>query len=312
MFKTIFLTLILAAFSFANPIHANEIPLDKQRDIRTLIGLAVINNLAKFQIPVELRRFEMPMQKADAGVVKVSPASIHEAMKASSARIESEAEKIMAEIMQEPGELVDLLIPIYDKYYEHREIQELIDFLQSQSNSPSERRAIEFIQTPLARKLIMADPSLTQESEKVSNEWRRSHTFELRRRISLGLIGIGARPVLARFAQCPIGERDPNYYPSHQLDVPPKISGRVQPEYPKQADENHISGSVQLRMKIDEYGLVQEIAISNSTPPGVFDQSAIDAFSKAAVLPACKNGVTVRSVTHIQVQYDPTPVSSSH
>lgn len=302
--------LTLAAFCFAEPIHAKEIPLDKQRDIRTLLGLTVVNNLAKFQIPVDLILFEIPMQKAEAGV-NVGPAKIHEAMKASSARIKKEAEKIMAEIMQEPGELVDLLTPIYDKYYEHDEIQELIDFLQSQSSSPSERRAIEFIQTPLAKKLIMTDPLLTEECDKVSDEWRSSHAFELRRRISQGLIRIGARPLLAQFAKCPIGEHDTNYYSSRQLDVQPKISGRVQPEYPKQANENHISGSVQLKMKIDEYGLVQDIAISNSTPAKVFDQSAIDAFSKAAVLPACKNGVTVRSVMHIKVQYEPSPVGSS-
>jgi len=303
--------LILAAFSFTNSIHASETPLEKQRDIRILIELTVVDKLAKDQMPMELRRFEMPMQKIDVGMVKVGPASVHKAMKDSSARIEKEAEKIMAEIMQAPGGLVDLLTLIFDKYFDHQEIQGLINFFQSQPKSRFERRVIEFTQTPLGQKL-MANPLLREEGMKVVKEWRRSHEFEIRRRISLGLIGIGARPVTAQFAECPIGEHDTNYYSSRQLDVQPKIIGRVQPEYPKQADENHISGTVQLQMKIDAYGLVQDVAIFNSTPPGVFDQSAIDAFSKAAVLPACKNGITVRSVMHIKVQYDPSQASTSN
>ncbi len=232
-------------------------------------------------------------------------------MRESSARIEKEAERIVEEIMGEPGELVDLLIPIYDKYYEHHEVQKLIDLLQAQATPLPKERTNTFIQTPLAQKLLMIDPLLTEESRQVSNAWRKSHAFEIRRRVGLGLIDIGARPLAARFAPCPIGKNDTNYYPSSQLDVQPRIRGRVQPEFPKLADEKHISGSVQLKMKIDAYGLVQDIAIMNSIPPGVFDQSAMDAFSKATVQPACKGGATVSSEVYIKIHYEPSPSNPS-
>ena len=94
---------------------------------------------------------------------------------------------------------------------------------------------------------------------------------------------------------------------THQLDVQPWVNSKVYPQYPKQADENGISGSAIVEINVDENGQVQELRMINSTPPGVFDQSVIDAFQKAVVQPACKNGFAVRSVMRIEVRFEFAP-----
>jgi len=101
-----------------------------------------------------------------------------------------------------------------------------------------------------------------------------------------------------------LGKPDPTYYSGKQLDVPPRAMSEVAPAYPKQADENGVSGTVVLEIKVDENGRVQELRVINSTPPGVFDQSVIDAFRKVDFQPACKNEFAVRSVMRINVQFE--------
>ncbi len=53
--------------------------------------------------------------------------------------------------------LIELVIPIYDKYYTHEDIKGLL----------------EFYTTPLGQKLIKVQPALTADSMAVGRQWGR-------------------------------------------------------------------------------------------------------------------------------------------
>lgn len=61
----------------------------------------------------------------------------------------------MAEV--HPEELMDLVVPIYDKYYTHDEIRELIAFYES----------------PLGKKMVDRMPAIMQESMAAGQAWGR-------------------------------------------------------------------------------------------------------------------------------------------
>ena len=52
---------------------------------------------------------------------------------------------------------------------------------------------------------------------------------------------------------------------------------RVEPLYPQNAVTNELEGSVVLQFDITESGTTDNISIINSTPEGVFDDSALNA-----------------------------------
>jgi len=298
MVKIIFPVLVLAIISFCAPLHASEIPPGMDRDIRTLIELTGAENLTRALLSAEPNRFGslMPENKAkEISLYRVNP----------------EAAAIMAEAMLAPGGLVERLIPIYGKYYDHQEIQELIAHY-----SPHEEfyEVLGFYQSPLGQKVLRVNPLLQEDSLRVAIEWIESHGPALKSQISLPLLSRGLLPSpKPPSTRCPQGKPDPTYYTGKQVDVPPWVMSEVAFEYPKQAEENGISGSAILEINVDENGQVQELRIINSTPPGVFDQSVIDAFRKADFQPACKNGFTVRYVMRIEVhfQHDPGLAGSS-
>lgn len=295
MLKKLFLAVFLSITGFIASIQASDISAEKQKDIQKLIQLTVLRGLAKDSLPVELRRFELPINKVD--IV---------AMRENSAQIENEATKIMMEIMLSPYGVIDQLIPLYDKHFDHPTIKGLINFIQSQHKKPLSPDAIDIM-----LKVVQADPELAEESRKISNEWTTNNANRIRLKISRGLIAFGALPITSKLAKCALGKHDSSHYTSRQVDIQPKIIGSVQPAYPSYAEKDHTSGSVLLQIKIDEYGLVENISIINSTPHGVFDQSAIDAFSAAMIIPACKNGFTVPSITNVNVQYEYAPSESA-
>lgn len=61
------------------------------------------------------------------------------------------------EIMKEvnPGDLVDMVVPVYDKYYTHEDILGLIEFYESD----------------LGQRMVQLLPSIMQESMSVGREW---------------------------------------------------------------------------------------------------------------------------------------------
>ncbi|MES1999700.1 MAG: TonB family protein [Pseudomonadota bacterium] len=97
---------------------------------------------------------------------------------------------------------------------------------------------------------------------------------------------------------------DPTFYTAKEVDVHPRALIQIDPVYPLDATRRGIAGSVTLILKLDETGAVQDVQVSDASPPGVFDQSALDAFHKARFAPAQKAGRAVKSLVVIKVRYE--------
>ena len=96
---------------------------------------------------------------------------------------------------------------------------------------------------------------------------------------------------------------DPTYYPAGQVEVRPEALDEIRPVYPEAA--GNIGGVVILLLLIDETGAVREVTVEEANPPGVFEESAINAFKNARFSPAFKNSEWVRSRVLIRVRYEP-------
>ena len=97
---------------------------------------------------------------------------------------------------------------------------------------------------------------------------------------------------------------DPTYYTAKQLDVQPRALAAINPVYPPDAVARGTAGWVVLKLKLDESGNVQDVEVSDASPPGIFDQSALDAFRNAHFAPAQKDGRAVKSLVQIKVRYE--------
>jgi protein TonB len=85
--------------------------------------------------------------------------------------------------------------------------------------------------------------------------------------------------------------------------VPPKIVKRVTPlvssDVPSKA-----SGYVIVKFEIGTNGRVTNIAVVESTPPGVFDEAATTAVRKWIYEPRKENGVAVASQSKAKLVFD--------
>ncbi len=97
---------------------------------------------------------------------------------------------------------------------------------------------------------------------------------------------------------------DLTYYSAREVDVHPRALRAIEPDYPAEADRRKLSGTVRLQLKVEADGRVSDVEVMNSTPPGAFDESAIQAFRAARFEPAQKAGRPVRALVMIEVQYD--------
>jgi protein TonB len=97
---------------------------------------------------------------------------------------------------------------------------------------------------------------------------------------------------------------DLTYYSAREVDVHPRALHPIAPDYPEEAERQRLSGSLRLRLKLEESGQVSEIEVVEANPPGFFNQSALAAFHNARFSPAQKNGRPVRALVIIEVKYD--------
>ncbi len=98
---------------------------------------------------------------------------------------------------------------------------------------------------------------------------------------------------------------DPVHYAAKDLDVYPQLRGTLDPDYPEPARAQRIAGAVTLLVLIDEAGWVTGISVVDAVPEGLFDDSARQALSRAAFIPAQRDGRRVRSRILVSVNYDP-------
>lgn len=96
--------------------------------------------------------------------------------------------------------------------------------------------------------------------------------------------------------------------PSNDLTIPylpPVLPWEISPHYPDAAFAARTKGHVRLELLIDSLGEVVSARVVESQPPGVFDDSAWQAFHKARFEPAYEYGRPVASKASVKVIFDP-------
>lgn len=97
---------------------------------------------------------------------------------------------------------------------------------------------------------------------------------------------------------------DLRWYGAREVDNLPTAKSKIEPKYPEVARRNGQTGSVKLRLRIDETGKVEELEVIESSPQGVFDAAATAAFENAKFEPARKAGRPVRYEGFFKVAFE--------
>jgi len=95
----------------------------------------------------------------------------------------------------------------------------------------------------------------------------------------------------------------PDYAFGARLDPGPRPLSDIEPDYPDMTRLRE--GVVVLRLLISEKGTVDNVAVVRAEPRGIFEQAAIDAFSKARFSPGLAAGTPVKSQITVEVQFMP-------
>jgi len=134
----------------------------------------------------------------------------------------------------------------------------------------------------------------------------RAPAVELAQPIRLGDDSRDLRlaPASQQGAQKPMEKRFSEYIPRLHLERPPVPIDEVQLEYPPEAMGQ--SGTVVLRLFINEFGTVDELEIISAVPPDIFDAAARRDFARVRFAPGTRFGLAVKSQLQIEVAYTPT------
>ena len=95
----------------------------------------------------------------------------------------------------------------------------------------------------------------------------------------------------------------PIYHLPSELDRRPRLHTRVEPEYPRVAPPE--GGYVLLRLLISEQGTVERAVVIAASPEGVFEDAAVEAFSRGQFSPGMLRGVPVKSQVMIEARFHP-------
>jgi protein TonB len=91
------------------------------------------------------------------------------------------------------------------------------------------------------------------------------------------------------------------YHGSLGLNPPPRPLTDIEQVVPEAAGLR--GGTVVLRLFINEQGGVDKVEVLRSTPPGLFDATALEAASRARFSPGFLGGVPVKSQVTFEVNY---------
>lgn len=98
-----------------------------------------------------------------------------------------------------------------------------------------------------------------------------------------------------------------DYFPLRELDRRPVPLQPIRPVANERKAAGVKEGYVTLRLLINERGGVDKMSLLESKPAGAFDDSALEAFSKARFRPGERRGAPVRSQVVIRVKYSRNP-----
>lgn len=77
------------------------------------------------------------------------------------------------------------------------------------------------------------------------------------------------------------------------VEDPPRPESRTPPSFPARARSQNQSGAVTLAFVVDIDGSVQDVQVVEATPPGVFDEAAIEAVKSWRFSPGRQEGAPV-------------------
>ncbi|HMP90278.1 MAG TPA: energy transducer TonB [Kiritimatiellia bacterium] len=91
------------------------------------------------------------------------------------------------------------------------------------------------------------------------------------------------------------------------LDEPPRPRIQLPPAYPAQARIRRVQGHVDLMYIVSSEGLVTDVRVVDSHPPGIFDQAALQAVRRWQFQPGIRQGmaVTTRVEQRLSFQLEP-------
>lgn len=101
-----------------------------------------------------------------------------------------------------------------------------------------------------------------------------------------------------------------DYFPLRELDRRPVPLRPIRPVTDETKTDGVEEGYVTLRLLINERGEVDKALLLESDPLGAFEDSALEAFSKARFRPGERRGEPVRSQVVIRVRYSRNPESN--
>jgi TonB family protein len=78
----------------------------------------------------------------------------------------------------------------------------------------------------------------------------------------------------------------------------------TQPDYPQSALSQRLSGAVTLEYTVDVHGVPRDIHVIEATPPGVFDQAAINSLKHWRYAPMIVNGAAVEVPVRARVRFE--------
>ncbi len=97
---------------------------------------------------------------------------------------------------------------------------------------------------------------------------------------------------------------DMRWYGAREVDSHPRALSPIEPVYPEAARRRGQTGWVKLRLKIDEFGVVQAAEVVEAAPVGVFETASVQAFGQARFEPARRQGRPVRYEGYFKVVFE--------
>ncbi|SBT04301.1 TonB family protein [Candidatus Accumulibacter aalborgensis] len=96
---------------------------------------------------------------------------------------------------------------------------------------------------------------------------------------------------------------DEHFFKSSELDEQPTPLVTVVPAYPPHAQARDVEGWVRLVLLIDENGQLLHLKVIEASPPGVFDEAALEAFRTTPFSPGRRGTKAVKSRMLIKVDF---------
>jgi protein TonB len=88
-----------------------------------------------------------------------------------------------------------------------------------------------------------------------------------------------------------------------------KLIHRVNADYPSAARHEGIQGFVELAVIVSGQGMVTDVSVAQSTPPGVFDKAAISAVRRYRYDPRYVDGLPAEAHLRVRLDFGPDPGS---